>query len=148
MCSTSTFGPLMIKPQLLYQISNPPTFLYCTTLPQTITVNVDNEGGMEITVDLTVSATNATISDNSTGPSGLSATIHHVLVLPRQSFSVSFYVTPFNNASSFKIFISRVKLDYGSDPTSNLIYFVFQQSILIAANKQSILYTNGRNPLH
>jgi hypothetical protein len=155
-----------VRPQVTYSIEyqyGTPTPYYVTagyvangsylqnTSPLTVSVAVDNQGGTPITFDITVSGTNATISNSEAGHYGSFAT-ETLLVQAKDSFSASFYVLPYLNTPSFKLLLTTPQTIYGSDPVSDLIYFVYSSSIYSPVNLQSLTYvrtspsSNAYNP--
>jgi hypothetical protein len=148
-----------IRPQVTYQMQYPP--LGAPAVPYywdqynpnilQIFVTVDNEGGTPIVTDITVSAINATISNSQNGLFAPTST-ERLLIHAKNSFSTTFYVMPFGNTTSFRLFISNVQTVYGPDPLSTLIYFIYAPSTYSSVNLVSLTYvrtsqsSNAYNP--
>jgi hypothetical protein len=114
------------------------------TSPLKVFVSLDNDGETQIVFDITVSAINASISNNGNDQYGPSAT-ERSLVQAKNSFSETFYVLPYANTSSFELSLSAPQTVYGSDPFANLIYSVYSSSIYSPVNLQSLTYVR-ENP--
>jgi hypothetical protein len=144
-----------VKPQVTYQIqysSVYPYYItagyvangsYLNTNPLGVLVSVDNEGATQITFTITVSATNASISNNVKGPYEPSAT-EWLLAHAKNSFSTTFYVIPYANTPSFKLSLSAPQTVYGQDQFANIIYFVYSTSIYSPVNLQSLTYVREK----
>jgi hypothetical protein len=149
-----------VKPQVTYQIQYPsvagiPSPYYVTagyvangsyllnTNPLGVFVSVDNEGATQITFNITVSATNASISNNVKGPYEPSAT-EWLLAHAKNSFSTTFYVIPYANTPSFKLSLSAPQTVYGPDRFANIVYFVYSASIYSPVNLQSLTYVREK----
>jgi hypothetical protein len=136
-----------IKPLVTYQMlytttagTPPPVFWDSNTnIPIQVYAKLDNDGGISIVTDITVTAINATILSSQKGPFGQSSTVR-ALIKSKDGFVSSFQVIPFDNASSFQVTISNVQTVNGNDQLANLIYFVFSSSIYTPVNLTTLTY--------
>jgi len=135
-----------IRPHLRYELLTPTNYDYCgfgpPTPPLTVLMSVDNAGATTLVTDVTLSATNATISTDQHGPFGTSATAL-LLVQPKNSFNWAFYVIPNNRTYSFRVSIPSVQSIYGLDLWSDVIYFVYSASIYQPLNVQPLTYVGS-----
>jgi len=131
------------RPHLRYELLTQSNYDYCgfgpPTPPLTVLVSVDNVGGTTLVTAVTLSASNATISTNRTGPFGISATAV-LIVRPKDSFASPFYVVPNNRTDSFRVSIGSVQSVYGLDVWSDVIYLAYSSSIYQPLNVQPLTY--------
>jgi hypothetical protein len=136
-----------VRPHLRYALLTPTNYDYCgfgpLPPPLMVLVSVDNVGDTTLVTDITLSAVNATISTSQQGSFGTSATAL-LLIQPKDSFAWGFYVIPDNGTNSFRVSIGNVQSVYGSNPWSNIIYFVYSSSIYEPLNVQPLTYVGAR----
>jgi hypothetical protein len=135
------------KPLVTYELSSFATPYRCALKsPAEIILSIDNEGGIVIRSDFTLTVENATVSNSTTGQFAHSST-QQMLIHSKTKSYTKFYVVPDNNVPSFKVSIDYPQTVSGSEPLFNFIYFVYASSIYQPVNVQSLTYAaTNTNP--